>query len=140
MSFKILRLAHVSIFSKDLKKVENFYVKLLKLKIVFKFKNEKKEIYGFFLKSGGGTLLEFFKTKKNHPRKGRINHICLLINNIEDASKFLSKNGIKYKKLTSKKDTTKHIKLKDFENNIIEFHEIKDIKSKISKYYNDKRL
>jgi catechol 2,3-dioxygenase-like lactoylglutathione lyase family enzyme len=140
MSFKILKLVHVSIFSKDLKKVENFYVKLLKLKIVFKFKNEKNEVYGFFLKSGGGTLIEFFKTTKKKLGKGRINHICLLTNSIKDASIFLTKNKIKYEKLISKKDKTKHIKIKDFENNIIEFHEIKDRRSKISKYYNEKKL
>ncbi|MBD1133280.1 VOC family protein [Pelagibacterales bacterium SAG-MED44] len=140
MNLKILKLAHVSIFSFDLKKVENFYIKLLKLKIIFTFKNEKNKIYGFFLNSGGGTLLEFFKTKRKYLRKGRINHICLLVNNIEHASKFLTKKGIKFKKLTSKKDKTKHIKLKDFENNLIELHEIMDIKSKISKYYNEKRL
>lgn len=139
MNVKIIRLAHVSIFSKDLNLVKKFYIDLLKLKIVFKFKNKKKKVYGFFLKSGEGTLLEFFKTKKRGLIRGRINHICLLVNSIKNMSNYLSKKKISHQNLISKKDKTKHIKVRDYENNIIEFHEIHDINSKISKYYERKR-
>jgi catechol 2,3-dioxygenase-like lactoylglutathione lyase family enzyme len=139
MNVKIIRLAHVSIFSKNLNLVKKFYIDLLKLKIVFKFKNKKKKVYGLFLKSGGGTLLEFFKTKKKSLVRGRINHFCLLVNSIKNMSNYLSTKKISHQNLISKNDKTKHIKVRDYENNIIEFHEIHDINSKISKYYERKK-
>ena len=65
----IKNLSHISLTTNSLKKVYNFYVKLLGLKIVHKFVNYKtKEVYGYFLSSNNNTFLEFFKSTKkaNH--------------------------------------------------------------------------
>ena len=54
----IKQLSHVSILSKDLKKVEKFYSKILKLKIIHKFINPKtKQVYGYFFRVGKNTML-----------------------------------------------------------------------------------
>ena len=47
----ILNISHISLSTNSLKKVENFYVKKLKFKIVHEFTNSKTgQIYGYFLK------------------------------------------------------------------------------------------
>ena len=54
----IKNLSHISLTTNSLKKVYNFYVKLLGLKIVHKFINYKtKEVYGYFLSSNNNTFL-----------------------------------------------------------------------------------
>ena len=65
-------LSHISLSSKDLKKVKRFYVDLLKLKIVHEFKNKKGGLYGYFLYANNSTFLEFFKSKKISNEKGKI--------------------------------------------------------------------
>ena len=64
--FKVIKkLSHISLFSKDLKKVEKFYCKILNLKIAHKFINKKNgKIYGLFIYAGENTMLEFFISKK----------------------------------------------------------------------------
>lgn len=60
----IKQLSHISYLTNSLKKVENFYVKKLNLKIVHIFKNRINEIYGYFISSNSNTFLEFFLSKK----------------------------------------------------------------------------
>ena len=60
----IKNLSHVSLPYIKLKKVVDFYVKILGLKIVHKFRNKKNQIYGIFIKCGNKTFLEFFKKNK----------------------------------------------------------------------------
>ena len=59
----IKNLSHVSMPYINLKKVIDFYVKILGLKIVHKFKNKKKVIYGVFIKCGIN-IFKFFKKNK----------------------------------------------------------------------------
>ena len=60
----IKQLSHISILSKDLRKVEKFYGKILGLKIIHKFINPKtKQLYGYFFSVGKNTMLEFFLRK-----------------------------------------------------------------------------
>ena len=57
----ILNISHISLSTNSLKKVENFYVKKLKFKIVHEFTNSKTgQIYGYFLKISKKNYLEFF--------------------------------------------------------------------------------
>ena len=61
----IKQLSHVSLSTKSLQKVINFYVKILGFKIAHKFINKKNnELYGLFIYCGNRTFLEFFKDKK----------------------------------------------------------------------------
>jgi len=76
----IKNLSHVSLMSNSLNKVKNFYVKKLGLKIIHEFRNEKNELYGYFLSSNKDTFLEIFKTKKKLILKIKItiSNICAL--------------------------------------------------------------
>lgn len=118
----INNLSHVSMPYIKLKKVIDFYVKILGLKIVHKFKNKKKEIYGLFINCGNKTFLEFFKKSKKDTYKNF--HFCLNVRNIYTVKKKLE---IYDKNLTIKRGRTDKVLqfvTKDFEGNIIEFHQI----------------
>ena len=60
----IKNLSHISLTSNSLEKFKKFYVKKLRLKIVHEFRNEKNELYGYFLSSNKNTFIEVFKTIK----------------------------------------------------------------------------
>ncbi len=129
----IKQLSHVSILSKDLKKVEKFYSKILKLKIIHKFINPKtKQVYGFFFRVGKNTMLEFFLTKNKSIKDSNIRHFCFEVKNIKSMSEKLKKKGFQQNISRGKTDKTLNFKIKDYENNIVEFHEY-DKFSKIKK-------
>ena len=126
----ILNISHISLSTNSLKKVENFYVKKLKFKIVHKFVNKKtKQTYGYFLKISKKNYLEFFLYKGNH--KKNLNkpyrHLCFDVDNI-----YKTKNLFKNKRITIRRGKTDDILqffTKDNEGNIVEFHQ-KDKRSK----------
>ena len=129
----IKQLSHVSILSKDLKKVEKFYSQILKLKIIHKFINPKtKQVYGYFFRVGKNTMLEFFLTKNKSIKDSNIRHFCFEVKNIKSISEKLKKKGFQLNISRGKTDKTLNFKIKDYENNIIEFHEY-DKFSKIKK-------
>lgn len=120
----IKQLSHVSILSKDLRKVEKFYSKILKLKIIHKFINPKtNQVYGFFFGVGKNTMLEFFLTKNKSIKDSNIRHFCFEVKNIKGFSEKLKKKGYKQKISRGRTDKTLSFKIKDFEKNIIEFHQ-----------------
>ena len=124
-------LSHISISSKNLKKVKRFYVDLLKLKIIHEFKNKKGDLYGYFLYSKNKTFLEFFKSKDNiKNEKFRLRHICFQTKNIYKVKKKLSKFSKTINIKRGKTDNVIQFFTKDFEGNIIEFHQY-DKKSKL---------
>ena len=111
----------------NLKKVIDFYVKILGLKIVHKFKNKKKVIYGVFIKCGNKTFLEFFKKNKKNSNKNY--HFCLNVRNIYSIKKNLEVYNKNLIIKRSRTDKVLQFVTKDFEGNIVEFHQI-DKKSK----------
>ncbi len=129
----IKQLSHVSILSKDLSKVEKFYSKILGLQIIHKFINPKtKQLYGFFFSVGKNTMLEFFLTKNKTTKDSNIRHFCFEVKNINVFSERLKKKGFKQNISRGKTDKTLNFKIRDLENNIIEFHQY-DRLSKIKK-------
>ena len=120
----INQLSHISILSKDLRKVEKFYGKILGLKIIHKFINPKtKQLYGYFFSVGKNTMLEFFLRKNKTIKDSNIRHFCFEVKNIKILSEKLKKKGFKQSISRGKTDKTLNFKIKDFENNIIEFHQ-----------------
>ena len=120
----IKQLSHISILSKDLRKVEKFYGKILGLKIIHKFINPKtKQLYGYFFSVGKNTMLEFFLRKNKTIKDSNIRHFCFEVKNIKILSEKLKKKGFKQSISRGKTDKTLNFKIKDFENNIIEFHQ-----------------
>tara|TARA_B110000971_G_scaffold197319_1_gene213068 strand:- start:436 stop:855 length:420 start_codon:yes stop_codon:yes gene_type:complete len=131
----VKKLSHISLFSKDLKKVEKFYCKVLRLKIVHEFVNEKtNKVYGFFIYAGKNTMLEFFLTKNEIKNDLKFKHICFQVSNIKKVLNYLKKKGFKGVISRGKTDKTLNFSIKDYENNEVEFHQY-DKDSKISKYF-----
>ena len=127
----IKNLSHISLMSNSLNKVKNFYVNKLGLKIAHEFRNEKNELYGYFLSSNKNTFLEIFKTTKKINFKNKSNHfkhLCFEVSNIKKFNKKIFNN--KYKINRGKTDKILQFFAKDFEGNIIEFHQ----RDKISKF------
>jgi catechol 2,3-dioxygenase-like lactoylglutathione lyase family enzyme len=123
----IKNLSHISLSTNSLKKVKDFYIKKLKLKIVHTFKNDKKFCYGYFISVGKTTMLEFFLSKKKKKNSFPLRHICFEVYNIFSQARKLK---IKKDKISrGKTDNILQFFVKDLEGNIIEFHQ-KDKKSK----------
>ncbi len=110
--------------SNSLVKVKNFYIKKLGLKIAHEFRNQNNDLYGYFLKSNNNTFLEFFFTKKKINFKNKTNHfrhICFEVSNISVLNKKKFNNKLKIKR--GKTDNILQSFTKDYEGNIIEFHQ-----------------
>lgn len=125
----ISNLSHISLSTNSLRKVQNFYVKKLGLKIIHKFVNNKKETYGYFISANNNTFIEFFNSKKKinlKNKEDKFRHLCFEVKNIKKFAKKLNKN-IKIQR--GKTDNILQFFIKDFEGNIVEFHQ-RDKKSK----------
>lgn len=128
----ILKFSHVSLSTKSLKKVENFYVKKLKFKIVHKFINKNTgQLYGYFIQIDKNNFLEFFlsKEKFNLNLNKPLRHMCFDVKNIYKFKKIFRKK-IKVKR--GKTDNILQFYVKDNEGNLIEFHQ-KNKKMKFKK-------
>lgn len=128
----INQLSHVSYLTNSLKKVENFYVKKLNLRIVHVFKNKINETYGYFISSNSKTFLEFFLAKKKVMIKNlNYQHICFEVKNIYYFRNKMLKKGLKLTKIKrGRTDKILQCYVKDLEGNFIEFHQ----RDKISKF------
>ena len=81
----ILGLSHISLSTNSLKKVHDFYIKKLGLKVIHKFTNKNKEIYGYFISANNNTFLEFFNSKKKinfENKNNKFRHLCFEVKNI----------------------------------------------------------
>ena len=125
----IENLSHISLTTNSLKKVYNFYVKFLGLKIVHKFINDKGDLYGYFLSSGKNTYLEFFKSYKikKFIKNKPLRHICFEVKSVLNMAKKFKNKKIKIKR--GKTDGILQFFIYDNEGNIVEFHQ-KDKQSK----------
>lgn len=127
----IKNLSHISLTSNSLEKFKKFYVKKLRLKIVHEFRNEKNELYGYFLSSNKNTFIEVFKTIKKINFKNKDNHFKHICFEVSDIKKFNKKTfNNKYKIKRGKTDRILQFFTKDLEGNIIEFHQ----RDKFSKF------
>ena len=116
-------LSHVCIKVKDLNKTIYFYTKVLGFKVVHRFKNKKKNLYGVFLKTGKSTFLEIFKTKHCSTRLKNNFHICFEVKWIKSLASRLHQRGYKTKICRGRTDNTLLLFIKDPDNYKIEFHE-----------------
>ena len=100
----IKNLSHISLTSNSLEKFKKFYVKKLRLKIVHEFRNEKNELYGYFLSSKKNTFIEVFKTKKKINFKNKYNHFKHICFEVSDIKKFNKKTFNNKYKIKGKTD------------------------------------
>ena len=127
-------ISHISLSSKNLKKVIDFYVKFLGFKIAHKFTNADKKLYGVFIYCGNRTFIEFFKSKERYAtKKSKFRHICFEVRNFQQLFNKVKK---KFKNIKINRGKTDHVLqffIKDFEGNLVEFH-YHDNKSKLKKF------
>ena len=135
-NLKTKQLAHISLFTNDLKKVEKFYCNILGMKIAHKFINSKNEIYGFFLSSGNSTFLEFFKSQNFSVKDEKLRHFCFEVENIYEIRKIFEKENINISITRGKTDKILQFMVKDFEDNLIEFQQ-HDEQSKLKPYIDE---
>jgi len=82
---KVKQVAHVCIFANDVEETRNFYKDVLGLDTVFNFLRDDK-IFGFYLNVGGRTHIEVFqKGGTSFSETNQINHMCLEVENIDQA-------------------------------------------------------
>jgi catechol 2,3-dioxygenase-like lactoylglutathione lyase family enzyme len=121
---EIKKLSHVCLSTKNLEKVRDFYINILKFKIVHEFINKNKETYGYFINVGNNSFIEFFLVEKiENSNLSSFRHLCFEVYNIDNLYKRLKKKFPKIKIKIGKTDGIKQFFVKDFENNIIEFHQ-----------------
>lgn len=82
---KVKQVAHVCIFANDVEETRNFYKNALGLETVFNFLRDGK-IFGFYLEAGGRSHIEVFqKEGASFSESNQINHLCLEVENIDQA-------------------------------------------------------
>lgn len=82
---KVKQVAHVCIFANDVEETRDFYKNVLGLETVFNFLRDGK-VFGFYLDAGGRTNVEVFqKTEASFSETNQINHLCLEVENIDQA-------------------------------------------------------
>ena len=90
----VKQMAHAAVMSHDLAKAEDFYCRILGLDKVFNFDKPTHRV-GFYLATGGRTYIEvFFNKDAPFSTPGQINHICLEVNNLDEAIAHLRKEGV----------------------------------------------
>ena len=87
------QLSHISLTSRNLQNVINFYINILGFKVSHKFINKKNnELYGLFIFCGKKTFIEFFKDKKNNKNiNSSFRHLCFEVKKIKLLAKKLKK-------------------------------------------------
>ena len=126
----IKQISHISLSTKNIKKVIDYYIDILGFKIAHKFINKKNdELYGLFINCGNRTYIEFFKDKKR-TKNLNIRHICFEVKKIYLLAKKLKRIDRSIRVKRGKTDRVLQFMTRDFDNNLIEFHEY-DKKSKL---------
>ncbi len=82
---KVKQVAHVCIFAKDVEETRKFYKDALGLETAFNFLRDGK-IFGFYMNAGGRSHIEVFqKSEASFDETNQINHLCLEVENIDQA-------------------------------------------------------
>jgi catechol 2,3-dioxygenase-like lactoylglutathione lyase family enzyme len=90
----VKRHSHTGLSTPDLDVTERFYVNVIGLEVAFEFRNDENERYGFFLTSGNGTFVEFFKVSFSEYRtSGPLRHICFEVEDIQSYVIHLASKG-----------------------------------------------
>ncbi|QQA43510.1 VOC family protein [Pelagovum pacificum] len=85
MTIRMKQVAHVCIFARDVEETRRFYEDTLGMKTVFNFTREGR-IFGFYLDAGNRTFIEVFEnTSATYDGKNQINHICLEVEDLQEA-------------------------------------------------------
>jgi catechol 2,3-dioxygenase-like lactoylglutathione lyase family enzyme len=129
----IKQIAHICLTSKDLDASLKYYIGALGLDKHFEFIRDGK-IFGFYLKAGEGTFIEIFQGETQPPPgNAPIRHLCLEVDDIDQAIKRLRDAGYECgdKKLGA--DHSWQAWTKDPDGVAIEFHQYTEASCQYSK-------
>jgi catechol 2,3-dioxygenase-like lactoylglutathione lyase family enzyme len=119
----MIKIAHICIYTTDLKKTKDFYCQGLGMKHVFDFLH-KGSIHGFYLEMSPGNYIEVFKeTSPQKPGYSPMNHLCLETDDIHKMSNTLKEKGIEIGPISLGADNTYQFWFKDPNGIDIEFHQ-----------------
>lgn len=91
---KTKQIAHVCIFAHDLDETRSFYEDVLGMDTAFNFLRDDK-IFGFYLNAGGRSHVEVFqKDATSFDESNQINHMCIEVENLDDAITHVQSKGI----------------------------------------------
>lgn len=123
---KVKQVAHVCIFAHDIDETKAFYKDVLGMEPVFNFLRDGK-IFGFYLNAGGRTHVEVFQNgSAAYADKNIINHLCLEVENLEDAVAHIKAQSIDVTAIKKACDDTYQAWIKDPNGVKIELFEYTD--------------
>ena len=123
---KVKQVAHVCIFANDIDETKAFYKDTLGLEPVFNFLRDGK-IFGFYMDAGGRTHVEVFqKDGASFSETNQINHMCLEVENIDDAIAHIQSLNVDITKKKKACDDTYQAWIKDPNGVKIELFEYTD--------------
>lgn len=95
MNKKIVKqIAHACIWAHDIDVTSDWYSRVLGMERVFNFTRDGK-IFGYYLGAGNRTHIEVFhKEASEFTDRNQINHICLEVENIDEAIAHIRAQGV----------------------------------------------
>ena len=120
---RITRLGHICLGTIDLDRVVSFYSDLLGCRVIHEFRTAAGERYGVFLLVGEGTFLEFFRDTTIRSGDGRFRHLCLQVEDIEQAAHSLRASGFEPVVRRGRTDHVLLCEVRDPDGNLVEFHQ-----------------
>jgi lactoylglutathione lyase/glyoxylase I family protein len=88
---EVEQVAHVCILADDLEATRAFYADVLGMEVVFRFLRDGEAI-GFYLGAGGRSHIEVFRRDAD-PARGRIDHLCLEVADLDAAVAHIRARG-----------------------------------------------
>ncbi|MDO8606990.1 MAG: VOC family protein [Phaeospirillum sp.] len=87
------KLGHVSLSTTNVPRALEFWIDTMGGRLAHQFRNDKDELYGFFVCVGGGTFLEIFNAPGATSEGGLFRHLCLTVNDIGQWVDYLTRLG-----------------------------------------------
>ncbi len=119
----IKQLAHVCLYSSDLRRTEDFYCGVLGLSVQFRFMRNG-ELFGYYLRIAETQFIEIFARAEpsvaEHPPIG---HLCLEVKSVAAVHEHLAAAGIEVTEPKLGADHSWQCWCKDPDGTSIEFHE-----------------
>ena len=129
------QLSHVCFSALDLDTTEDFYVNILRFRVIHKFINNNGQIYGLIFDIGNSTFLEFFKSEHIPNDSTIFRHFCITVSDIKVLVAQLNSKNLSCEVVRGKTDNTLQTWVTDPNGIKIEFHQY-DSSSKLFAYTN----
>lgn len=130
----IRRLAHLCFVTDDLKRMTDFYSKIIGLPVKFSFRNAGGEIFGHYFDCGDSSFIEIFDRVLKQKQwggeledlrggGGHYNHFCMEVTGLREFKATLEARGLKLTEIKTGMDHSLQSWTSDPDGNPIEFME-----------------